>query len=180
MGEFSSNVYRQNFTYSEISAIKEAVEPLLKQEALNRIKQHGNTAPGRPSEESKPNGQTTTDETKNTSTNNTLGKFPEVSQGRALDILAKLVGVSRNTIKKAEEIIQAATQEPEIKDQTKLGRPKKGADSSPFTGSDSAESAESGETRQNVAKFAKTSHDTLNNIISLINDRVLFCSYYFY
>ena len=71
--------------------IKRAIEPYEKKKAEKRRREHGNTAPGRKKEE------------------NTSEKF---SQGfRSLDTIAGFVGTSRNTLKKAEEIVNAAEEE---------------------------------------------------------------------
>ena len=73
-------------------AIKRAIEPYEKKKVYERKQEHGNTALGSKKEE------------------NTMGKFDEVSKGRALDHIAGFVGVDRKTLKKAEDIVKAAEQ----------------------------------------------------------------------
>ena len=81
LGEFSANHYRKDWTYSEIVAIKRAIEPYERKKAKERM------LSGKPS--------------------------VNLTKGRSIDSVGKIVGASRNTIKKAEEIVTAAEQTPE-------------------------------------------------------------------
>jgi DNA modification methylase len=81
LGEFSANHYRKDWTYSEIVAIKRAIEPYERMKAKERM------LSGKPS--------------------------VNLTRGRSIDSVGKIVGASRNTIKKAEEIVTAAEQTPE-------------------------------------------------------------------
>ncbi|HET6715859.1 MAG TPA: ParB N-terminal domain-containing protein [Nitrososphaeraceae archaeon] len=82
LGEFSANYYRKDWTYSEMVAIKRAIEPYERKIAKERM---------------------------------LSGTKPSVNltKGRSLDSVGKFVGASRNTLKKAEEIVTAAEQNPE-------------------------------------------------------------------
>jgi ParB/RepB/Spo0J family partition protein len=80
-GEFAENQERKNFTPSELEAIREALEPRLKEEAKQRQEA------GVPAAES--------------------------DAGRVDDKVAKMAGVSRDTLRKAKAITKAAEQEPE-------------------------------------------------------------------
>jgi ParB-like chromosome segregation protein Spo0J len=81
LGEFSANHYRKDWTYSEIVAIKRAIEPYERKKAKERM------LSGKPS--------------------------VNLTKGRSIDSIEKIVGASRHTIKKAEEIVTAAEQTPE-------------------------------------------------------------------
>jgi DNA modification methylase len=81
LGEFSANTLRKDWTYSEIVAIKRAIEPYERKKAKERM------LSGKPS--------------------------VNLTKGRSIDSVGKIVGASRNTIKKAEEIVTAAEQNPE-------------------------------------------------------------------
>ena len=70
-------------------AIKKAIEPYVRQKAKERQKEHSNTAPRKIKE------------------GNTQESFFH-SKGRTLDTITGFVGVSRPTLKKAEEIVEAA------------------------------------------------------------------------
>ena len=82
LGEYSANHYRKEWTYSEMVAIKRAIEPYQKQAAKER-----QLTGQRPS-----------------------GNLP---QGKTRDIVAKFVGVGERRLKKADEIVTAAEQNPE-------------------------------------------------------------------
>jgi hypothetical protein len=75
-------------------AIKRAIEPYERKKAKERQQEHGNTVPGNKKE--------------NTSVNLT-----EVTKGNTSDKAVGFVGVSRNTLKKTEEIVNAAETNPE-------------------------------------------------------------------
>lgn len=90
-GEHAENAERKDFTLSEAVAIKRALEPLEREAALQRQRQHGGTAPGRA---------------------NTVENFSGVN-GRAADKIARGLGLHRTTIDKAEAVVAAAESEPE-------------------------------------------------------------------
>jgi ParB family chromosome partitioning protein len=95
-GEFAENVARKDFTPSEAVGIAEALEPELREQARERQREHGGTAPGRPAEE------------------NTSGNFPQVNDtGRARDQVARFVGISGRTLDKARAVVEAAKEDPE-------------------------------------------------------------------
>jgi ParB-like chromosome segregation protein Spo0J len=81
LGEFSANHYRKDWTYSEMVAIKRAIEPYEREKAKERM------LSGKPT--------------------------VNLTKGRSIDSIGKIVGVSNNTLKKAEEIVTAAEQDPE-------------------------------------------------------------------
>lgn len=84
-GEYEENVTRKDFSPSEMVAIKHAIEDREEEEAKERQ--------GRPGEERSE-------------------KLSEHEKGRAADKIAKAVGTSRHTLKKAEEIVKAAKADP--------------------------------------------------------------------
>ena len=94
--EIDENEQRKDYTISERVAIAEAREERAKQEAKQRQRQHGQTAPGRK---------------KNTSVT-----FTEVieSQPPARDTTAKNVGLSWPTYAKAKKVVAAAREDPEF------------------------------------------------------------------
>ena len=94
-GQFDENVHRKDFLPSETVVIAKALEPQEKKAAKERQRKHGDTAPGKKA--------------------NTVGKLPKVldSRGRAADKLSKYAGVSRRTLEKATEVMEAAEAEPE-------------------------------------------------------------------
>ena len=85
-GEFAENTCRKDFTLSEAVAIKRALEPLQKVAARER---------------------------QGTRTDKHPGKLPTSSKGRAADKVAKVTGMARRTLEKAEAIVDAAEAEPE-------------------------------------------------------------------
>jgi N6-adenosine-specific RNA methylase IME4 len=84
-GEFAENAVRKDFTLSEAVAIKRAIEPLEKVAAKER---------------------------QGARTDKHLGKLPTSSNGRAADNAAKATGISRRTLEKAEDVINAAEGDP--------------------------------------------------------------------
>ena len=89
LGEFSANHYRKDWTYSEMVAIKRAIEPYERNKAKER------KLAGKPCEDS--------------SQGDSKGK-----SGRSRERVAGFVGVSHDTLKKAEEIVNASEEEPQI------------------------------------------------------------------
>ncbi len=89
LGEFSANHYRKDWTIEEMVAIKRAIEPYQKQKAKER--QLNANPSGKELDPS--------------------GNLPEGGQSR--DIVAKFVGIGERTLKKAEEIVTAAEQNPQ-------------------------------------------------------------------
>jgi hypothetical protein len=104
-GEFSENVVRKDFTYSEMIAIKREIEPLEREEALKRQRQ-GQKLGGK------------LHHSVNTNTNSALlgENFTPSKQiedkGKTDDKLAGLFGLSRPTFKKIEEIHEASKEQP--------------------------------------------------------------------
>jgi hypothetical protein len=90
--EFAENVDRDDFTPSEMVAIGEAVEPLLRAQAKERQAAAGPT----------------TGKGKKASAS---GKFPEAVKGQVRDHIARYCGFSRHTYERAKAIVTAA--EPE-------------------------------------------------------------------
>jgi N6-adenosine-specific RNA methylase IME4/ParB-like chromosome segregation protein Spo0J len=88
-GEFAENTCRKDFTLSEAVAIKRALEPLEKAAAKERQREGGRRG-----------GEGS-------------GKLPEASKGNAADKAAKVTGMARRTLEKAEAIVAAAEAEPE-------------------------------------------------------------------
>jgi len=84
-GEYEENVTRKDFSPSEMVAIKHAIEGREEEEAKERQ--------GRPGEERSE-------------------KLSEHEKARAADKVAKAVGTSRFTLKKAEEVVKAAKADP--------------------------------------------------------------------
>ncbi len=91
LGESDENACRKTLTPSEQVAIAEAVDQLERERAKERQREHGGTAPGR---------------------KNTPGNFPDVSRGDRRDRVAKAVGVSAPTLKKAQAVVRAAEADP--------------------------------------------------------------------
>jgi N6-adenosine-specific RNA methylase IME4 len=83
-GEYAENVFRKDFTPSEIVAIADAIEPIEREKAKARQGQRTDKRPE---------------------------KFPG-SSGNALDKVATVAGVSRPTLVKARAVVQAAEAEP--------------------------------------------------------------------
>lgn len=88
-GEFAENIQRKDFTYAEAVAVKRALEPLEKAAAKERQREGGRCG-GKAS-----------------------GKLPQASNGRAADKAAQATGKKRRTLEKAEQIVEAAEQNPE-------------------------------------------------------------------
>jgi N6-adenosine-specific RNA methylase IME4 len=86
-GEFAENAVRKPFTPSEMVAIAAAIEP------LERAKARARQLQGTRSEPSE--------------------NFSQGPTGRALDKVARLAGVSRPTLKKAQQVCEAADAEPD-------------------------------------------------------------------
>jgi N6-adenosine-specific RNA methylase IME4 len=84
--EFSENIFHKPFTLSEAVAIKRALEPLEKAAAKERQGARTDKHPG---------------------------KLPTSSNGRAADKAAKVTGLARRTLEKAEAVVDAAEAEPE-------------------------------------------------------------------
>jgi N6-adenosine-specific RNA methylase IME4 len=104
-GEYAENFYRKNFTLSEAVAIKRALEPVEREAAKERQREHGKTAPGRKHS----------------------GQVAHSVKGRAADKVAKATGMARRTLEKAEAIVAAAEAEPEkfgklLEDMDRTGR----------------------------------------------------------
>jgi N6-adenosine-specific RNA methylase IME4 len=91
LGEYAENAERKDFTVAEAVEIMRAVRPLEEKAAKERQKEHGKTAPGK-----KHSGQVAH------------------SVGRAADKAAKATGKKRRTLEKAEAVIEAAEQAPEL------------------------------------------------------------------
>ncbi len=85
LGEFSANHYRKDWTFSEMVGIKRAIEP------YERKKSRERKWTGKPCEDSSQGGS-----------------------GRSREKVAGFVGVSHDTLKKAEEIVNAVEEEPEL------------------------------------------------------------------
>jgi N6-adenosine-specific RNA methylase IME4 len=86
-GERDENAERKDFTPSEAVAIKRDIEAQLKKLAKDRQRKHGGSAPGRKAAKAE-------------------------AKGRAADHAARFVGKDRKTLAKAEEIVEAAEQNP--------------------------------------------------------------------
>src|SRR5262249_42460239 len=102
-GELAENAVRKDFTLSEAVAIKRALEPLEKAAAKERQREGGRRG-----------GEGS-------------GKLPEASKGNAADKAAKVTGMARRTLEKAEAIVDAAEAEPEkfgklVADMDRTGR----------------------------------------------------------
>ncbi len=82
-GEYAENSIRKDFTLSEAVAIKRALEPIEREAAQKRMRS------GKP-----------------------LENFSK-GNGRALDRIAKVAGISRITLARAEAVVDAAAAEPE-------------------------------------------------------------------
>jgi len=94
-GEYAENFFRKAFSPSEIVAITEAIEPLERAKAKERmIAGKGEGGSGGRGKTKPP------------------GKFPEGLNGQALDHVAKAVGKDRKTITKAREVVEAAKTSP--------------------------------------------------------------------
>jgi hypothetical protein len=93
-GEYQEKTERKDFTNSEAVAIMEAVEPPIKEEAKQRQKEHGGTAPGRTKQ-------------------NTSSNLDTVSKGRSDEAVAKYTGKKKSTLRKGRVIVEAAEKEPE-------------------------------------------------------------------
>jgi N6-adenosine-specific RNA methylase IME4 len=96
LGEYSENVFRKDFTPSELADIADAIEPIERAEAQKRQRAgKGQDGSGGRGKKKSNLGET----------------FPKVS-GKALDKVAKIVGRSRKTIVKARAVRDAAIAEP--------------------------------------------------------------------
>lgn len=95
LGEYAENVFRKNFTPSELADIADAIEPVERAEAQKRQRA------GKGDDGSGGRGKT----------KNLRGSSPKVS-GKALDKVAKIVGRDRKTITKARAVRDAARAEP--------------------------------------------------------------------
>ena len=104
LGEFSANTHRKDFVPSEAVRIKKAIEPYEKLKAKER---QFNANPSGIKLENNPGGN--------------------LPQGyRTRDIIAKRVGIGERTLKKAEEIVDAANQDPKYQiyvDEMDSGKP---------------------------------------------------------
>jgi DNA modification methylase len=89
LGEFSANHYRKDWTYSEMVSIKRAIEPYEKNKAQER------KLAGKLCEES------------------SQGDSKDNS-GKSRERVAGFVGISHDTLKKAEKIVNASEEEPQI------------------------------------------------------------------
>jgi DNA modification methylase len=89
LGEFSANHYRKDWTYSEMVSIKRAIEPYERNKAKER------KWAGKPSADSSQGGNSD-------------------NSGRSRERVAGFIGVSHDTLKKAEEIVNASEEEPKI------------------------------------------------------------------
>jgi N6-adenosine-specific RNA methylase IME4 len=87
-GEHAENVHRKDFTLSEAVAVKRALEPLERHAAKERQREGGQVG-GKGS-----------------------GKLPEASKGNAADKAAKVAGMARRRLEKAEAVVDAAEAEP--------------------------------------------------------------------
>jgi hypothetical protein len=92
--EFSSNHYRKDWTLSEMVEIKRAIEPYEIKKAEQR-KDKGQKSGGRGKKKDK------------------LCEESAPSLDKTRDIVAGFVGISHDTLKKAEKIVEAAEQQPE-------------------------------------------------------------------
>lgn len=86
IGEYFANVCRKDFTLSERVALWREVEPLLKEAAKQRQREHGGTAPGQSSQAS--------------------------GAGRLRDQMKKITGMGGRTLEKAIAIVEAAEVDP--------------------------------------------------------------------
>jgi N6-adenosine-specific RNA methylase IME4/ParB-like chromosome segregation protein Spo0J len=84
-GEYSENVFRKAFTPSEMADIADAIEPLERAAAKERV----------------------------VAAHASPGKFPELATGNALDKVARIVGADRKTLQKARVVRDAARADPE-------------------------------------------------------------------
>jgi hypothetical protein len=94
-GEFAENVNRKDFTPSEMVAIGEAIEPLMRERARERQAAAG---PASGKGKKKPSGS---------------GKLPGPLKGDARDHVARYCGTSGKTYEKARAVVAAADREPE-------------------------------------------------------------------
>lgn len=90
-GEVKENIERKNFTHSEMVEIKNHFQPIIAKKALNR-KKSTQIKKGKP-----PSGPSESDE----------------PRGRTDDTIAELCGTSRDTLRKAEAVVNAAKENPE-------------------------------------------------------------------
>ena len=95
----SWNLKRRQLTTSQKAALAVALKPMFDEQARDRQREHGNTAPGRPAE-------------------NTPRKFA-LSEGKASEQVAATVGVSARIVEDAESVKESA---PEIFEEVKAGR----------------------------------------------------------
>lgn len=89
LGEYAANTYRKEFTVSEAVAISEAIKELERAQAKKR-QRAGGRADGQAS-----------------------ANFAEASRGETREKVAKAVGMSHTTLKKAKEVVEAAVEDPE-------------------------------------------------------------------
>lgn len=113
VAEQDENTQRKDFTHSEKVAIAQAIIEREKEKAKERQQKHAGTAPGKPKESPR---------------ENTPGNFSQVlfdgeteqpsesPEGRAKDIAAAAVGMSRPTLEKAAEVVAAAQQDPALQE----------------------------------------------------------------
>lgn len=97
----SKNIHRRHLSKPQIDAIGAEMLPMLREEARQRQREHGGTAPGRPSE--------------------TLGaKLPEVieDEGKAVEIAARILNTGARSIQNAARIKEA---DPEAFERLKRG-----------------------------------------------------------
>lgn len=92
-GEYAENAFRKNLTPEEKADIADAVEPIERAAAKERL-----AAAGPTTGKGKKSGS---------------GKFPEAVKGRALDKVGRAVGMDRKTLEKARAVRDAARKEPE-------------------------------------------------------------------
>jgi ParB family chromosome partitioning protein len=91
--ERDENTERKPLTPSEALELAERLEPLEREAARRRRREHGNSAPGR--------------------RGNTSEKFSGVFRGNASDKIASAVGLSRPTLAKIKAVTEAARRDPE-------------------------------------------------------------------
>jgi N6-adenosine-specific RNA methylase IME4 len=107
--EISENMFRKDWTPSEIGALWRTLEPAAKNAAKEQQRKHGGTAPGRQS-----------------------GQLSRSDDGRARDKVAAIAGVSGRTLEKIAAVCEAAEAEPERFGKLKADMDRSGRVDGPF------------------------------------------------
>ena len=109
MGEFHANSNRKDFTSSERVAISKAVEEFLRKHS----KGVGRPRSVQKSDETTIKESRLSPDSTNEGSENNVVKLTTFS-GRVKDNVSRYFGISRNTLEKEKEIVNAAEQNPEV------------------------------------------------------------------